>query len=657
MPKLTIPQSSAPTNNIQNQADIVIGDASNLKKSFDQYSIDDKDYTNNTLIPSLNGNDGSKRIGHNSVGITADNVADALIEVNAKDTANVKVTGNQSIAGVKTFTSSPIIPTPTTNMQATTKQYVDQADALKADDNAVVKLTGDQTVNGVKTFATSPLIPTPTSSLQASTKGYVDGLDGQNVKLTGNQTISDVKTFNASPLIPVPTLNAQGANKQYVDATVGGVVLGQIPDGSLTEVKLDQDLIDKINADNPQFTNLNLTELSQIQSVTDSYNGIAETEVGGATLNQVIVDGQNKPNGTVRSFTALNGITYFTLPNKVFVVGAGASVNVTNNTGVNANIMAIPITSTPYSTYTADQMNAIVNTYWEGLRSTQSAELGSKDNLGNITSTAKITYTDPTKFDGALLPNLVRNSTAYKDGKWASVKRVARLSVASGVVINTTNLAGASATSQYYLVQSNGVTSIGLVNGTYTTTATATVYYELATPITITESQFGSYGIQTNGVLTSNNDFTEFLVQDYDLFASTSVTYATNLAKSVENLKESTQGLIAITDGKADKNQQAWIAPTLLNSWVAFGGTFPSARYYKDEFGVVHLSGVLKSGTVPSTAFILPIGYRPLFDLVFASISNSLIARVDIKPNGNVGLNLGSNLSFNLDGISFRAEA
>lgn len=44
------------------------------------------------------------------------------------DGAVVK-TGNQTIAGIKTFSSSPIVPAPTTDLQAATKKYVDdQAD-------------------------------------------------------------------------------------------------------------------------------------------------------------------------------------------------------------------------------------------------------------------------------------------------------------------------------------------------------------------------------------------------------------------------------------------------------------------------------------------------------------------------------------------------
>ena len=46
-------------------------------------------------------------------------------EINTLYNTTVKLTENQTIAGVKTFTSSPIVPTPTTVNQAVNKQYVD----------------------------------------------------------------------------------------------------------------------------------------------------------------------------------------------------------------------------------------------------------------------------------------------------------------------------------------------------------------------------------------------------------------------------------------------------------------------------------------------------------------------------------------------------
>ena len=58
----------------------------------------------------------------------------------------VQLTGNQTVDWVKTFSSSPLVPTPTTDMEATTKKYVDEGLANKANDNAVVKLTGNQTI-------------------------------------------------------------------------------------------------------------------------------------------------------------------------------------------------------------------------------------------------------------------------------------------------------------------------------------------------------------------------------------------------------------------------------------------------------------------------------------------------------------------------------
>lgn len=48
--------------------------------------------------------------------------------------------------------------------------------AAKADDTAVVKLTGTQTVAGVKTFSSSPVVPTPSSGTDAANKTYVDGV-------------------------------------------------------------------------------------------------------------------------------------------------------------------------------------------------------------------------------------------------------------------------------------------------------------------------------------------------------------------------------------------------------------------------------------------------------------------------------------------------
>ena len=64
-----------------------------------------------------------------SSGLVATNVQDAVDEIKGSvdilDSTVVKLTGDQTIEDVKTFMSSPIVPTPTAVNQAVNKQYVD----------------------------------------------------------------------------------------------------------------------------------------------------------------------------------------------------------------------------------------------------------------------------------------------------------------------------------------------------------------------------------------------------------------------------------------------------------------------------------------------------------------------------------------------------
>jgi hypothetical protein len=48
--------------------------------------------------------------------------------------------------------------------------------AAKADDSSVVHTSGNETITGTKTFSASPIVPTPTSNTHAATKAYVDGV-------------------------------------------------------------------------------------------------------------------------------------------------------------------------------------------------------------------------------------------------------------------------------------------------------------------------------------------------------------------------------------------------------------------------------------------------------------------------------------------------
>ena len=87
------------------------------------------------------------------------------------------------------------------------KSYVDNQDATK------VSKTGNETISGVKTFQSSPIVPTPTSGTDVANKDYAD----TKVSKTGNETISGVKTFQSPPIVPTPTQSTEAAPKGYVD--------------------------------------------------------------------------------------------------------------------------------------------------------------------------------------------------------------------------------------------------------------------------------------------------------------------------------------------------------------------------------------------------------------------------------------------------------
>ena len=121
----------------------------------------------------------------------------------------VKKTGeaSQSIAGDIVVAGdlsggTVTVPTPVNNTDAASKKYVDDQDALD------VHLAGNQTVNDVKTFSSSPVVPTEgtgTFSTKAANSTKVKNeLDNYEtmVRTGNNQTISAVKQFTGAIQLP-----------------------------------------------------------------------------------------------------------------------------------------------------------------------------------------------------------------------------------------------------------------------------------------------------------------------------------------------------------------------------------------------------------------------------------------------------------------------
>lgn len=103
--------------------------------------------------------------------------------------------------------------------------------------------------------------------------------------------------------------------------------------------------------------------------------------------------------------------------------------------------------------------------------------------------------------------------------------------------------------------------------------------------------------------------------------------------------------------------------PAFEGIWVAFDST-QKPRFYKDALGIVRLGGAVKSGTLNTTAFTLPEGYRPGYSDTYASSNGATFASysaggafaaVRIHSGGEVRPVVGTTTYISLDVINFRA--
>lgn len=99
--------------------------------------------------------------------------------------------------------------------------------------------------------------------------------------------------------------------------------------------------------------------------------------------------------------------------------------------------------------------------------------------------------------------------------------------------------------------------------------------------------------------------------------------------------------------------------PPFTGTWVNFAGGWTEAAFYKDPLGFVHLRGMIKSGTIATSAFTLPPGHRPAVSEKFAvatgsAVGNVTAGSVDVLTDGTVVPAVGLTGYVSLSGIRFR---
>lgn len=161
---------------------------------------------------------------------------DALDAISDATSGFVTLDTAQTISGAKAFSTSPTAPTPATGDSTTkvaTTAFVTAAVAAGGSGNAVL-LTGDQSIAGVKTFQQSPVVPTVQAgdnSNNAATTAYVDNAvyDAKQDLLGVQKSVTSMAdwTFNGTLSASTPSAgdsSTKVATTQFVaDAVATGL--------------------------------------------------------------------------------------------------------------------------------------------------------------------------------------------------------------------------------------------------------------------------------------------------------------------------------------------------------------------------------------------------------------------------------------------------
>lgn len=104
-----------------------------------------------------------------------------------------------------------------------------------------------------------------------------------------------------------------------------------------------------------------------------------------------------------------------------------------------------------------------------------------------------------------------------------------------------------------------------------------------------------------------------------------------------------------------------WITPALQNGWTQYGAPWGDFLGYRRQNGMVVMRGLIHSGTVGATAFVMAAGFRPISSTIFGcvcSTSGGAISIADVRAmsDGTLQIALGQNGWVSLANITYPAE-
>ncbi|NHN29439.1 hypothetical protein [Paenibacillus agricola] len=131
---------------------------------------------------------------------------------------------------------------------------------------------------------------------------------------------------------------------------------------------------------------------------------------------------------------------------------------------------------------------------------------------------------------------------------------------------------------------------------------------------------------------------------------------------AVAYLADVTARVGVLENTKAQKVQPQWIAPTLLNGWVAYDptGVTPIPGYRLNPLNRVTMKGVIKSGAFAVNTFICILPYKPkeTKSVMLVSYSPWTVTTALISTNGELYIQGGNlnNVAVYLDNVTYELD-
>lgn len=264
-----------------------------LKALFDKAPNDIKDYINNVLIPALestaDGESGADQIGATAISDLSGTTVQAILE-SLRNKLKSTEDGASGADFINATAISGLSGTTVQSLLEALKTHIDTNITNNVNALAAHKTSADHDGRYYTETEVNSLINTHKTSADHDNRYYTK-TDMQSTT-TGNSGASKIKI---SAVSEITSDNVQGAIEQ-TNARITQAVLGQVPDGSLTDAKLSnaagqiKDRVTKIEAQISEPVYVEQEETAEIFSLATE-GQISDVQVMGNTVNQIIQNG------------------------------------------------------------------------------------------------------------------------------------------------------------------------------------------------------------------------------------------------------------------------------------------------------------------------------------------------------------------------------